>query len=170
MTGYQEILTDPSYRGQIVVMTYPLVGNYGVNRTDVESAKPQVEGFVVRSLSPMASNWRQEETLEEWLKSQKTVALQGVDTRALTCVLREKGALKGMISTIDLDAERLVKKARHAKGLMGRDLVKEVNRENITNSEDFNRVVAKIKKEEDLLFRILRENRAFFLVLKPIQK
>ena len=126
MTGYQEILTDPSYRGQIVVMTYPLIGNYGVNRTDVESEKPQAEGFVVRSVSPVASNWRGEETLQEWLCSQQTVAIQGIETRALTILLREKGALKGVISTVDLDEKRLIEKARSSPGLIGRDLVKEV--------------------------------------------
>ena len=126
MTGYQEILTDPSYRGQIVMMTYPLIGNYGVNRSDVESAKPQVEGFVVRALSPIASNWRQEQTLEEWLKADGTVAIQGVDTRSLTCLLRSKGALKGILSTVDLDGKRVVEKARNSPGLIGRDLVKEV--------------------------------------------
>lgn len=126
MTGYQEILTDPSYRGQIVVMTYPLIGNYGVNRVDGESVKPQVEGFVVRSLSPIASNWRKEETLSEWLKAHQTVAIQGIDTRALTCTLREKGALKGILSTVDFDERRLVEKALRSPGLVGRDLVKEV--------------------------------------------
>ncbi len=126
MTGYQEILTDPSYRGQIVVMTYPLIGNYGVNRTDGESEKPQVEGFVVRSLSSIASNWRKEGTLEGWLKAGAKVALQGVDTRALTTLLRDKGALKGVLSTVDLDTKRVVEKARNWPGLIGRDLVKEV--------------------------------------------
>ena len=126
MTGYQEILTDPSYRGQIVVMTTPLIGNYGVNRSDIESAKPQAEGFVVRELSPIASSWRKEETLEGWLKSQGTVAIQGIDTRALTILLRVKGALKGVLSTTDLDEKRAVEKARNGPGLIGRDLVKEV--------------------------------------------
>ncbi len=126
MTGYQEILTDPSYRGQIVVMTYPLIGNYGINRADVESAKPQAEGFVVRQLSPIASNWRQEGTLGDWLTSSGKMAIQGIDTRALTCLLREKGALKGVLSTVDLDEKRLVEKARLSPGLVGRDLVKEV--------------------------------------------
>ena len=126
MTGYQEILTDPSYRGQIVVMTYPLIGNYGINRSDGESSKPQAEGFVVRALSPCASNWRSEGSLEEWLKTHHTVAIQGIDTRALTCLLREKGALKGVISTIDSDEKRLIEKARQSPGLLGRDLVKEV--------------------------------------------
>ncbi len=126
MTGYQEILTDPSYRGQIVMMTYPLIGNYGVNRADVESVKPPVEGFVVRTLSPIASNWRKEETLESWLQTHKTVAIQGIDTRALTLLLRNQGALKGILSTVDLDEKRLVEKARTSPGLIGRDLVKEV--------------------------------------------
>ncbi len=126
MTGYQEILTDPSYRGQIVTMTYPLIGNYGVNRSDVESAKPQAEGFIVRRASPIASNWRGEATLQEWLKAQSTVAIEGIDTRRLTCLLRDKGALKGILSTIDQEESRLVEKARAWPGLVGRDLVKEV--------------------------------------------
>ncbi len=126
MTGYQEILTDPSYRGQIVVMTYPLIGNYGINSSDTESAKPQAEGFAVRALSPIASNWQQEGALEEWLSHQGTVAIQGIDTRRLTLLLREKGALKGVLSTEDGDAKRLVQKAQALPGLVGRDLVKEV--------------------------------------------
>ncbi|MBI3318417.1 MAG: glutamine-hydrolyzing carbamoyl-phosphate synthase small subunit [Candidatus Omnitrophica bacterium] len=126
MTGYQEILTDPSYRGQIIVMTYPLIGNYGVNRTDVESPRPQAAGFVIRYLSPVASNWRGEQTLEEWLTANKTPAIQGIDTRALTCLLREKGALKGILSTCDLDEKKAVDKSRSSPGLIGRDLVKEV--------------------------------------------
>ena len=132
MTGYQEILSDPSYKGQIVMMTYPLIGNYGVNSEDLESPKPQVEGFVIRSLSPVASNWRKQQTLEEWLKAEGTVAIQGIDTRALTNLLREKGALKGVLSTKDLDAARLVKKAKESPGLVGRDLVKEVTCGKIT--------------------------------------
>ncbi|MBI1953758.1 MAG: glutamine-hydrolyzing carbamoyl-phosphate synthase small subunit [Candidatus Omnitrophica bacterium] len=126
MTGYQEILTDPSYRGQIVAMTYPLIGNYGVNDEDVESAQPQVEGFVVRALSPIASNWRHRRTLDEWLTQHKTVAIQGIDTRALTSLLRQQGALRGVLSTLDGDRKRLVEKARSSPGLVGRDLVKEV--------------------------------------------
>jgi len=131
MTGYQEILTDPSYRGQIVVMTYPLIGNTGINSIDRESAKPQAEGFAVRALSPIASNWQQEGALEEWLSRQGTVAIQGIDTRKLTLLLREKGALKGVLSTEDGDAKRLVKKAQASPGLVGRDLVKEVTAETI---------------------------------------
>ncbi len=125
MTGYQEILTDPSYRGQIVVMTYPLIGNTGVNRADVESSRPQVEGFVVRSLSPIASSWRKDENLEKWLEAHGTVAISGLDTRALTLLLRSKGALQGILSTIDTDERRLVDKARGSPRLVGRDLVKE---------------------------------------------
>lgn len=131
MTGYQEILTDPSYRGQIVVMTYPLIGNYGVNQADAESSRPQVEGFVVRASSLLASNWRKEQTLEDWLTAHGKVAVQGVDTRRLTVLLREKGALKGVISTEDLDEKRLVRKAQEAPGLIGRDLVKEVTSDRV---------------------------------------
>ena len=127
MTGYQEILTDPSYTGQIVAMTYPLIGNYGVNADDVESAKPQVEGFVVKELSRVASNWRGQQTLGAWVAHHGIVGLQGIDTRALTRLLRIKGALKGVISTEDLDPQRLVQKAKNSPGLLGRDLVKEVS-------------------------------------------
>ena len=126
MTGYQEILSDPSYRGQIVVMTYPLIGNYGVNSADSESLKPQAAGFVIRSLSPIASSWRKEKTLEAWLTENKTIAIQGVDTRALTSLLREKGALKGVISTQEMNPRALVEKAKTSPGLIGRDLVSEV--------------------------------------------
>lgn len=126
MTGYQEILTDPSYKGQIVVMTCPLIGNTGVNKADMESARPQAEGLIVRQLSPIASSWRKEASLGEWLVKHQTVAVSGIDTRKLTWLLREKGALKGVISTVDLDAKRLVEKAQRAPGLTGRDLVKEV--------------------------------------------
>ena len=127
MTGYQEILTDPSYKGQIVAMTYPLIGNYGVNAEDVESAKPQVEGFIVKELSRISSNWRGEQTLGEWLAQQSVVGIQGIDTRALTRLLRIKGALKGVVSTEDLDPKRLVAKAKDSPGLIGRDLVREVS-------------------------------------------
>ena len=126
MMGYQEILTDPSYTGQIVAMTYPLIGNYGVNAEDVESDTPHVEGFVVKELSRIASSWRGQMTLGEWLRERGVIGLQGVDTRALTRVLRIKGALRGVISTTDLDPGRLVEKAKASPGLVGRDLVKEV--------------------------------------------
>ncbi|HZZ73072.1 MAG TPA: carbamoyl phosphate synthase small subunit, partial [Pirellulales bacterium] len=126
MTGYQEILTDPSYRGQIVAMTYPEIGNYGVNLEDLESAKPHLDGFVVRQNSPRASNFRASGTLEDYLVQHQIPALEGIDTRALVRRLRTAGAMKGILSTVDLDDGRLVRKAQESPGLVGRDLVREV--------------------------------------------
>jgi len=126
MTGYQEILTDPSYRGQIVTMTYPQIGNYGVNNEDLESAKPHMAGFIVRENSRIASNFRASGELEGYLKQHGIVALAGIDTRALVRRIRIKGAMKGILSTTDLDDESLVKKAIASPGLVGRDLVREV--------------------------------------------
>jgi len=126
MTGYQEIVTDPSYRGQIVTMTYPEIGNYGVNPDDLESAKPHLAGFVVRQSSRRASNFRSEEGLREYLKRWNIPGIADVDTRALVRKLRDKGAMKGVLSTIDLDDASLVNKAKNSPGLVGRDLVREV--------------------------------------------
>ncbi len=126
MTGYQEILTDPSYKGQIVTMTYPLIGNYGVNPEDVESRQPFVEGFVVRECSRITSNWRARGGLADYLRDHGIVGIEGIDTRALTRHLRIHGAQKAVISTEDSAAASLVEKARRAPGLVGRDLVKEV--------------------------------------------
>jgi carbamoyl-phosphate synthase small subunit len=126
MTGYQEIMTDPSYKGQIVVMTYPLIGNYGVNPEDMESRKPWVEGFVVKESSPIQSSWRGRMTLDDYMKQHGIVGIQSIDTRALTRHLRDHGAQEGIISTLELDAARLVAKAKASPGLIGRDLVKEV--------------------------------------------
>jgi carbamoyl-phosphate synthase small subunit len=126
MTGYQEILTDPSYKGQIVTMTYPLIGNYGVNREDVESWKPHVAGFVIRELSPTVSNWRADSSLAAYLEEHGIPGLQGVDTRALTRKLRVRGALNGFISTEGLGAEMALQRAREWPGLVGVDYVKEV--------------------------------------------
>src|SRR3954463_16323464 len=95
MTGYQEILTDPSYKGQVVTMTYPLIGNYGINREDVESKRPQVAGFVIKELSPIASNYRSNQTLDAYLKDNNIVGIAGIDTRALTRKLRITGAMRG---------------------------------------------------------------------------
>jgi carbamoyl-phosphate synthase small subunit len=122
MSGYQEVLTDPSYAGQIVCMTYPLIGNYGVNRADEESARPWVEGFVVREASRIASNWRAEETLDEYLKRWHIVAIEHIDTRALVRHIRERGAMRAVLSTIDLDAESLIAKARASQRMEMRDL------------------------------------------------
>ena len=126
MTGYQEILTDPSYKGQIVTMTYPLIGNYGVNSEDIESRKPWVEGFIVKEPSAIASNWRAEKTLDEYLKENNIVGIAGIDTRELTKRLREVGSQMGIISTRDLDPESLVERAKKLPPIEGRDLVKEV--------------------------------------------
>ncbi len=126
MTGYQEILTDPSYKGQIVTMTYPLIGNYGVNREDVESWRPHVAGFVIRELSPVVSNWRAKLSLAEYLLENGIPGIQGVDTRALTRKLRVRGALNGFISTEDVDPTEALRRARDWPGLLGVDYVKEV--------------------------------------------
>ena len=126
MTGYQEILTDPSYKGQIVTMTYPLIGNYGVNEEDFESVKPHVEGFVVRECCRYPSNWRSSKPLAEFLIENGILGIERVDTRALTKHIREAGALRAVLSTEDLDVHSLVAKAKASPGLVGRDLVREV--------------------------------------------
>jgi len=122
MTGYQEVLTDPSYAGQIVCMTYPLIGNYGVNRSDEESSRPWVEGFVVREASHVASNWRSEESLDAYLKRSNIVAIERVDTRALVKHIRDKGAMRACLSTIDLDEASVVSKARDTLSMENREL------------------------------------------------
>jgi carbamoyl-phosphate synthase small subunit len=126
MTGYQEILTDPSYRGQIVTMTYPEIGNYGVNSTDVENAKPALSGFIVRQLSRIHSNYRAQGGLSDYLKQYGIPAISGIDTRALVRHIRSQGAMRGVVSTTDLDDNSLVAKAKASPGLVGRDLVREV--------------------------------------------
>ncbi len=126
MTGYQEILTDPSYKGQMVTMTYPLIGNVGVNPVDIESRKPFVEGFIVREYCKHPSNYRMTMTLGDYLKKNKIIGIEGIDTRALTSHLRQFGAKKGVLSTTELDPKKLVKQAKDSPGLIGRDLVKEV--------------------------------------------
>ncbi len=126
LTGYQEILTDPSYTGQIVTMTYPEIGNVGVNAEDVESRQPFVEGFVVKEYWERPSNWRAQKSLAAYMREHDIVGIQGIDTRALVRRIRDSGAQQGVLSTRDLDAKRLVEKAQAAPGLIGRDLVKEV--------------------------------------------
>lgn len=126
MTGYQEILTDPSYKGQIVTMTYSLIGNYGINQEDVESRLPFVEGFVVKEYSKISSNWRAQASLNDYLQENNILGIEAVDTRALTLHIREAGAMKAVLSTEDLDQNSLVKKAKASPGLVGRDLVKDV--------------------------------------------
>ena len=133
MTGYQEILTDPSYHGQIVAMTCPQIGNYGVNPEDAESGRPWVRGFVVRELSklreqlPAAAG-----SLDEYLAKNNVIGIEGIDTRALVRLTRERGALKGILSTVDGDDKRLVAKAQASPGLLGRDLAREVMPEGST--------------------------------------
>ncbi len=126
MTGYQEILTDPSYRGQIVCMTYPEIGNYGVNSEDLESPKPHLAGFIVRQWSRRDSNFRSQGTLDDYLKQYGIPGIAGIDTRALVRRLRSGGAMKGVLSSIDLDDASLIAKAKGSPGLVGRDLVREV--------------------------------------------
>jgi carbamoyl-phosphate synthase small subunit len=127
MTGYQEILTDPSYRGQMVCMTYPLIGNYGISPEDAESRRPWVNGFIVKEACGYPSNWRGRMRLDDYLREHGIVAIQGIDTRALTRHLRDHGAQEGIISTVEADADRLVERARALPGLVGRDLVSEVS-------------------------------------------
>src|SRR5476649_2257818 len=124
MYGYQEILTDPSYKGQIVTMTYPLIGNYGVNTQDVESWRPHVSGFVIRELSPVVSNWRADASLAEYLEQNGIPGLQGIDTRALTKKLRVRGALNGFISTEGTSPDEAVARAKGWPGLGAMDHVK----------------------------------------------
>jgi carbamoyl-phosphate synthase small subunit len=126
MTGYQEILTDPSYEGQLVAMTYPEIGNVGVNREDVESRRPYVRGFVVREYRPEPSSWRAEERLGDWLARHGIPGIECIDTRALVRHLRDRGSQEAVLSSADLDPKRLVAKAKASPGLLGRDLVREV--------------------------------------------
>ncbi|MBN1572282.1 MAG: glutamine-hydrolyzing carbamoyl-phosphate synthase small subunit [Deltaproteobacteria bacterium] len=136
MTGYQEILTDPSYKGQIVTMTYPQIGNYGTNSFDNESKKPHVSGFIVKDISPIVSNFRSEESLGAFLKRHNIIGIRNIDTRALTRHIRTAGAMKSVISTVDLSPKIMVQKAKDSPGLIGRDLVSEVTTE---DTYDFKR-------------------------------
>src|SRR5213596_4040624 len=126
MTGYQEILTDPSYAGQIVTMTYPLIGNTGINPEDVESRKPFLEAFIVKRLSPLPSNWRTTETLDDYLQKHKIPVISDIDTRALVRHIRVKGSMRGIVSLIDHDQASLLKKVQKAPEMVGRDLASTV--------------------------------------------
>ena len=151
MTGDQEILTDPSYKGQIVAMTYPLIGNYGVNTQDVESWRPHASGFVIRELSPVVSNWRADSSLADYLAANGIPGIQGIDTRALTKKLRVRGALNGFITTEDMSAEEAVTRAREWPGLEGVDYVREV-----THKEPFR---WDARDEQSARFNIVRGTR-----------
>jgi carbamoyl-phosphate synthase small subunit len=148
MTGYQEIMTDPSYKGQIVTMTYPLIGNYGVNDEDVESSSPKVEGFIVREFSKLTSNYRAQDSLFGYLEKNNIIAVEEVDTRALTRHIRVKGAMKGIVSTLDVDPQSLVAKAKASRGIVGIDLVREV-----TCREPYEFKEKLVKREADLVKR-----------------
>jgi carbamoyl-phosphate synthase small subunit len=126
MSGYQEIITDPSYCGQMVLMTYPLIGNYGINSQDFESNRPHLSGLIIKELSGVSSNWRSRESLEGFLKKYGIIGMQGIDTRALTRRIRVKGAQQAVLTTIYQDHKELIRKAQNSRGLLGRDLVKEV--------------------------------------------
>jgi carbamoyl-phosphate synthase small subunit len=126
MTGYQEILTDPSYAGQIVTMTYPLIGNYGINREDVESRKAQVAGFIVKELAPAYSNYRADLSLDQYLRDNRIIGIEGIDTRALVRKLRIKGAMNGVLSTVILDDSALLERVGRVPDMSGSDLVKDV--------------------------------------------
>ena len=130
MSGYQEIITDPSYCGQMVVMTYPLIGNYGINPEDFESDRPYLSGFIIKELSRVQSNWRSRGNLEDFLKKNNVFGIQGIDTRALTRRIRDKGAQQAVLSTNISDTQNLIEKARKSPGLIGRDLVKNVTCKN----------------------------------------
>ena len=150
MTGYQEILTDPSYKAQIVTMTYPLIGNYGVNEQDVESWKPHAAGFVVRELSPVVSNWRADSSLHDYLERNGIPGIQGIDTRALTKKLRVRGAMNGFLTTESMTAEAAVSRAKGWPGLVGVDYVKEVTHERAFTWDE--------RDEQSASFNLMRGN------------
>ncbi len=127
MTGYQEVLTDPSYRGQIVAMTYPLIGNYGTNSLDQESCSPQVRGFVIEELSEIPSSWRSEMSLDDYLRKWDVPGVQGIDTRALTRHLRTRGAMKACLTTEEVSPEEATQRAIQGEGVIGMDYVREVS-------------------------------------------
>src|SRR6266571_6261237 len=127
MTGYQEVLTDPSYRGQIVAMTYPLIGNYGINSLDRESRSPHVRGFVIEELTDIPSSWRSEMSLDAYLREWKIPGAQGIDTRALTRHLRTRGAMKACLTTENISIQQAVQRAVDGEGVIGMDYVKEVS-------------------------------------------
>jgi carbamoyl-phosphate synthase small subunit len=131
LTGYQEIATDPSYAGQIVVLTNPQIGNYGTNQADNESAKPYIEGLIVREFSPISSNWRSEQVADEYMERYSVPVLAEIDTRALVRHLRTYGAMRGVISTQTADAEALVQKARSIRKMAGTDLARVVSTESV---------------------------------------
>jgi carbamoyl-phosphate synthase small subunit len=138
MTGYQEILTDPSYAGQIVTMTYPLIGNTGINSEDVESRKPFLEAFIVKRLSPLPSNWRTTETLDDYLTEHRIPVISDIDTRALVRHIRLKGSMRGIVSLVDHDESSLKKKVQGVPQMVGLDLASSVTIEKPYDNADNN--------------------------------
>lgn len=160
MMGYQEIMTDPSYKGQIVTMTYPLIGNYGINEEDIESSGPKVDGFIVKEKSRIRSNWRSSKEIDEYFKENNIIGIEGVDTRALTLHIRLKGAMKGIISTEDSDTKSLIEKAKSSPSMIGLDLVKEVTCEKSYKAEEvikgsWGEMVREKDKETHLRFKVV---------------
>jgi len=147
MTGYQEILTDPSYKGQIVTMTYPQIGNYGVNLQDIESWRPHVAGFVIRELSPVVSNWRADFSLAEYLEKYRLPGIEGIDTRALTKKLRVRGALNGFLTTLEISDAEAIRRAKEWPGIVGVDYVKEVSHKEAFDWD--------VKDEQSAAFRLV---------------
>src|SRR6202789_679976 len=131
LTGYQEIATDPSYAGQIVVLTNPQIGNYGTNQADNEAAKPFIEGLIVREFSRVSSNWRSEQVTDEYMERYQVPVLAEIDTRALVRHLRDNGVMRGVISTVETDTDKLIAKARSIPRMDGTDLAKEVTTRNV---------------------------------------
>ena len=159
MSGYQEIITDPSYCGQMVVMTYPLIGNYGINPEDFESDRPYLSGFIIKELSRVQSNWRSRGNLEEFLKKNNVFGIQGIDTRALTRRIRDKGAQQAVLSTNISDTQNLIEKARKSPGLIGRDLVKNVTCKNAYDWNESEWVIqngqTQLEKTKNRSFKVL---------------
>jgi len=155
MTGYQEVLTDPSYKGQIVTMTYPLIGNYGVNKVDQESRVPMVEGFIVRELCTQPSNFRADESLFDYLKRHDIMIVTDMDTRAITLHIRQIGAMKGILSTACFDVDKLLKKVRDYPGLVGQDLVDKVT---CDISHQWNGDGVRSEQEEEIYEPLVKKN------------
>lgn len=155
MSGYQEILTDPSYKGQIVTMTYPEIGNYGINRYDEESNKPYVEGFVVKELSQIASNFREERTLDEYLKIHGIMGIKNIDTRKLTKIIRERGSLIGAISTADNDIKKIERMIKDYS-IIGKDMVQYVTTD---NPYEFNNNLFNFNFQKEKALNVLNHNK-----------
>ncbi|HEV8340797.1 MAG TPA: glutamine-hydrolyzing carbamoyl-phosphate synthase small subunit [Candidatus Binatia bacterium] len=164
MTGYQEILTDPSYEGQMVAMTYPEIGNVGVNPEDVESRKPFVRGFIVKEYRSVPSNWRATQPLHEYMKEHGIVGIEGIDTRSLVRHLRDQGSQEGIISTLSENPEELVARGRSSPGLIGRDLVKGVSSQEAYEWNEGNWELGKGYRKIEAATEKKKKKKSFFVV------